>query len=71
MGGNQNVSYVGHLGGVLVAAIVLRTELRRALGWRSLAHRWHRHRMRNRLRAVRREEFKRSRKTDDDHHTYH
>ncbi|HKC49508.1 MAG TPA: rhomboid family intramembrane serine protease [Myxococcota bacterium] len=71
LGGDRNVSYIGHLGGVLVAAIILRSELRRALGWRSVAHRWHRLRMRNRLRAVRREEFKRSRNSDDDQHTYH
>ena len=37
MGGGSNVSYVGHLGGVVVAGIMLRAELRRALGWRSLA----------------------------------
>jgi membrane associated rhomboid family serine protease len=66
MGGERNVSYIGHLGGVLVAAFVLRTELRRAIGWRSLSHRWHRMRMRNRLRAVRREEFERRQNTDDD-----
>jgi membrane associated rhomboid family serine protease len=71
MGGERNVSYIGHLGGVLVAAIILRAELRRALGWRSITHRWHRLRMRNRLRAVRREEFERRRNSDDDHHTYH
>lgn len=69
-GGNRNVSHIGHLGGVLVAAVILRSELRRALGWRSLSYRWHRLRMRNRLRAVRREEFER-RRNDDDPRTYH
>jgi membrane associated rhomboid family serine protease len=71
MGGEHNVSYIGHLGGVLVAAFVLRSELRRAVGWRSLSHRWHRMRMRNRLRAVRRDEFERRRNSDDDPRTYH
>jgi rhomboid family protein len=69
-GGDRNVSYVGHLGGVIAAAVVLREHFRRALGWRSLSHRWHRMRMRNRLRAVRREEFDR-RRNDDDRPTYH
>jgi membrane associated rhomboid family serine protease len=64
--GNANVSYIGHLGGVLVAGALLREELRRVVGWRSLRHRWHRMRMRNRLRAVRREEFERRRNSDDD-----
>jgi rhomboid family protein len=63
-GGNSNVSYIGHLGGVLVAAIILRDHLRQAIGWRSLRYRWHRMRMRNRLRAVRRDEFDRRRDED-------
>jgi len=57
--GSRNVSVIGHLGGALVAAGLLRTELRAALNWRSLRYRWHRTRMRNRLRAVRREEWER------------
>jgi rhomboid family protein len=73
LGGDSRVSYMGHLGGVLVAAVILRSELRRALGWRSLSHRWHRMRMRNRLRAVRRDEWQRYRErdSDDDRPTYH
>ncbi|MFI5315271.1 MAG: rhomboid family intramembrane serine protease [Myxococcota bacterium] len=71
MGGGRNVSYIGHLGGVLVSAFMLRSELRRAVGWRSLHFRWRRMRMRNQLRAVRREEFDRRRNSDDDQHTYH
>ena len=70
MGGNTNVSYIGHLGGVLVAAFILRSELRRAVGWRSISYRWHRMRMRNRLRAVRREEFDR-RRDSDENRTFH
>jgi len=73
LSGRSRVSYIGHLGGVLVAALILRTELRRAIGWRSLSHRWHRMRMRNRLRAVRRDEWERYRRrdSDDDRPTYH
>ena len=63
--GDRNVSYVGHFGGVLAAALMMRTELRRALGWRTLSHRWHRMRMRNRLRAVKRDEWGRRRDDDD------
>lgn len=69
--GNANVSYIGHLGGVLVAAGLMRDELRRALGWQSLRHRWHRMRMRNRLRAVRRDEWERRRNSDDDQRRSH
>jgi membrane associated rhomboid family serine protease len=53
------ISHVGHLGGVLVAAFMLRHELGRYLGSRGLRHRWQRYRMRHRLRAVRREEWER------------
>jgi len=65
LGGDGRVSYMGHLGGVLVAAALLRGELRRAIGWRSLSHRWHRMRMRNRLRSVKRDEWTRRRNDDD------
>jgi membrane associated rhomboid family serine protease len=71
MGGQGNVSTVGHLGGVVVAAALLRTEVQRVLGFRTLKYRWHRMRMRNRLRAVRREEFERKRNSDDDRPTIH
>lgn len=56
-----NVSHVGHLGGVLVAAILLRKEARRYFNLPNLRYRWHRYRMRGRLRAVRREEEDRRR----------
>jgi len=71
LGGGERVSYTGHLGGVLVAAFMLRTELRRVLGWRTLSNRWHRMRMRNRLRAVRRDELERRRNDDQNRPTYH
>jgi hypothetical protein len=59
--GSRNVSVIGHLGGAIVAAALLRTELRNALNWRSMRYRWHRLRMRSRLRAVRREEWDKKR----------
>src|SRR5262249_12946601 len=70
--GDRNVSYVGHLGGVIAAGLMMRPELRRAVGFRSLSHRWHRMRMRNRLRAVRRDEWNKRRDDDDRNRpTYH
>jgi membrane associated rhomboid family serine protease len=65
MGGESNVSTVGHLGGVLVAGLLLRAEVQRVLGFRTLKYRWHRMRMRNRLRAVRKEEWERKQRDDD------
>lgn len=62
--GSRNVSVIGHLGGAVVAAALLRKELRAALNWRSLRYRWHRLRMRSRLRAVQRDEWQKRR--DDD-----
>ena len=70
LGGSGNISHSGHLGGVLIAGILMRGELRRAVGGgaglRSLRYRWHRYRMRGRLRAVRREEWERRKRDDDD-----
>ena len=71
MGGQGNVSTVGHLGGVLVAALLLRSEVQRVLGLRTLRYRWHRMRMRNRLRAVRRDELEHKQRSDDDRPTIH
>jgi membrane associated rhomboid family serine protease len=71
MGGQGNVSTIGHLGGVIVAAVLLRTELQRVLGLRTMRYRWHRMRTRNRLRAVRRDEIERKRRSDDDRPTFH
>jgi len=62
--GARNVSVIGHLGGALVAAGLLRGELRNALNWRSLRYRWHRMRMRSRLRAVRRDEWEKRKNGD-------
>jgi membrane associated rhomboid family serine protease len=53
------VSHVGHLGGVLVAGWMLRDRLTPYLSVNALRHRYHRWRMRNRLRAVRRDEWRR------------
>jgi membrane associated rhomboid family serine protease len=68
--GGGNISHAGHLGGVLIAAFLMRRELSSylggGLGFRSLRYRWHRYRMRGRLRAVRREEWERRKKRDDD-----
>jgi membrane associated rhomboid family serine protease len=69
--GGGNVSHIGHLGGVLVAAVLLRENLQRVLNIKSLRYQWHRYRMRNRLRAVRREEWERRKREDDDRPTYH
>jgi len=61
------VSHVGHLGGVLVGWIYLRR--RGAAGklftWNQLKHRWRRYRMRQKLRAVRYEDFEARRKRQD------
>jgi membrane associated rhomboid family serine protease len=74
--GGGNISHSGHLGGVLIAGFLMRRELRQylgsALGLRSLRYRWHRYRMRGRLRSVRREEWeRRKRRDDDDRPTFH
>src|SRR5262245_37634652 len=55
----SNVSNVGHLGGVIVGGWLMRDRLAPYLSLGSLRHRWHRWRMRNRLRAVRRDEWQR------------
>jgi membrane associated rhomboid family serine protease len=53
---SDNVSQAGHLGGILIAVLLLRKEARRYFTLPNLRYRWHRYRMRGRLRAVRREE---------------
>ncbi|MFQ5699757.1 MAG: rhomboid family intramembrane serine protease [Myxococcota bacterium] len=65
-GGRSNISYSGHLGGVLVAAVLLRKEFHSTFSFSSLRFRWHRWRMRRRLRAVRHDEWSRRRKPRDD-----
>lgn len=73
MWGGEQISYVGHLGGVLVAAFLLRSELLRTLNLRSLRYHWQRYRMRGRLRTVRKDESERKRRSrdDDDRPTFH
>jgi membrane associated rhomboid family serine protease len=66
--GGQNISHIGHLGGVIVAAFLMRKEVRRYIGLSSLRHRWHRWRMRKRLRSVRRDEWERRRDDDQSRH---
>jgi membrane associated rhomboid family serine protease len=70
MGGTGNISHIGHLGGVIVAAIMLREQTAQYLSLRKLRYRWQRYRMRGKLRAVRREEWERRRREDEDHR-YH
>jgi membrane associated rhomboid family serine protease len=70
-GGGRAISHAGHLGGVLVALLLMRESFTRYANVRSLRYRWHRWRMRHRLRAVRREDWERRRKDDDDRPTYH
>jgi membrane associated rhomboid family serine protease len=62
--GPSNVSHVGHLGGIVIAAILLRKEARRYFNLPNLRYRWHRYRMRGRLRAVRREEEEQRKRRD-------
>ena len=72
MGGG--VSHIGHLGGVIVALVALRRSFAPHFSLRTLRYRWNRYRMRNRLRAVRREEWQRRNgrdDDDDDHPTIH
>ncbi len=70
--GAGNVSHVGHLGGVLVGWILLRRMgTTGGITFKSLQYRWRRYRMRRKLRAVRREEFRSRRRSDDDHRTFH
>jgi membrane associated rhomboid family serine protease len=67
--GGGNISHVGHLGGVLVGWLYLRHrgETRAgALTLKQLRHRWKRYRMRQKLRAVRYEEFEERRRRDDE-----
>jgi membrane associated rhomboid family serine protease len=70
--GPQNVSHVGHLGGILVGWILLRRMgTTGGLTFKSLQYRWRRYKMRRNLRAVRMEELRSRRRSDDDHGPYH
>lgn len=67
--GPSNVSHIGHLGGVLVAWILLRRMgVTGGLSLERLKFRWRRYRMRRNLRAVRMDEFRERR---DDDRTFH
>jgi len=59
MGGGNNISHIGHLGGVLVAWLYLRRDgtTGRVLSLGSIKHRWRRYRMRQKLRAVQMEDL--------------
>jgi len=62
--GSDLVSHIGHLGGVITGGWILRDRVAPYLSANALRHRYHRWRMRNRLRAVRRDEWKK--RQDDD-----
>ncbi len=64
--GGGNISHVGHLGGVLVAGFLMRDQLSSVINLRSLRYRWNRYRMRGKLRAVRRDEWRRRRDDEGD-----
>lgn len=65
--GPANVSHLGHLGGVVVGWLLLRSsgDTGRLLSLEQVKYRWRRWRMRRRLRAVREDDF-RERSRDDD-----
>jgi membrane associated rhomboid family serine protease len=67
----KNVSHIGHLGGVIVAWLYLRRkgQVGAVFSMRQLRLRWKRYRMRQKLRAVRYEEFEAKRR--DDERKYH
>ena len=66
--GSSNVSHVGHLGGVLVGWILFRRMANQSLlpSLEQFRYRWRRWRMRRKLRAVRVEENRWRRSSDDD-----
>lgn len=76
-GGGSNISHAGHLGGVLVALVLMRKQAPSVfalLSTKGLRYRWHRFRMRNRLKSVQRDDWERRRRThqdDDDRPTFH
>jgi len=71
LGMGDRVSHVGHLGGVIAALFLMRQDVGRFLSLDTLRYRWHRYRMRGRLRAVRRDEWGRRRDDDQDGPTLH
>ncbi len=69
----SNVSHIGHLGGVVVGWLLLRQrgEAGSLLSLKHLRYRWRRYRMRQKLHAVRDEEYQARRRQRDDDHTLH
>lgn len=65
--GGSNVSHVGHLSGVLVAWLYLRSsgEAGALISWEQIKYRWRRYRMRQKLRAVQYEEWESKRREQD------
>jgi membrane associated rhomboid family serine protease len=71
--GGGNISHIGHLGGVLMGWFYLRRKGEagaRILSLEHLKYRWKRYRMRQKLRAVRYEEWEKQRRRDDDHRVH-
>jgi membrane associated rhomboid family serine protease len=66
-GGGRNISHIGHLGGVIVAWIYLRRQGQAGaiFSWSQVRHRWKRHQMRKKLRAVQYEDFESKRRKRD------
>jgi membrane associated rhomboid family serine protease len=75
MMGGSNVSHIGHLGGVVAGWLYLRRDghTSQAVSLDQLKARWHRYRMRRKLRAVHYEDqAARKRDRDEDHkNTFH
>jgi membrane associated rhomboid family serine protease len=73
MFGGANISHIGHLGGVVVGWLYLRGrgEAGRPPTLGELRSRWRRYRMRQRLRAVRYEEWEQERRRREENRTYH
>lgn len=67
-GPSSNISHLGHLGGVLVGWLYMRRTGRAGpmFSLSQLKYRWNRYRMRQKLRAVRMDEFKDRKQRSDD-----
>jgi membrane associated rhomboid family serine protease len=71
--GGGGISHIGHLGGVLMGWLYLRRSGEagsQTLSVRQLKYRWKRYRMRQKIRAVRLEEWESQRRRDDDHRVH-
>jgi hypothetical protein len=71
--GPQNVSHIGHLGGAVVGWIYLVNEGKTpgAPTLQGLQHKFRRHQMRQKLRAVRTEKDSDRKRWQDDHRNFH